>query len=142
MMNSVAHTVTADHGWTSFAVALIIAYCAISLWLTHRYLLGGALRGLAARMRARAHLCLARTGYVGAVITRHTLLLTLNALAYNLAMGLLGAIAAMDDHSDAYAMLKTSLHGAAALCIVLIAGIAAITFALCNEIARQAEGSQ
>jgi len=142
MMNSVAHDVTADHGWSILAVGLIVLYCLISLWATHRYILGGAFAGLRTRMRARARLCLARTGYVGAVITRHTLLLTVNALTLNLSLGLLAAIRAMDDHSQAYALLQTSLHGVAGLCIALIAGIAAFSFALCNEIARQAEAGE
>ena len=142
MTHDVAHMVTTDHSWTISAVVLILAYCLVSLTLTYRYIIGGDIRGFGARLRQRANLCLSRTGYVGALIARHTVLLTANVLVLNLSLNLLSIIKQMDDKSDAQQMLQNSLQGLAAVCIGSVLVIAAITFSLCNEIARQAEDEQ
>ncbi len=142
MTRDVAQMVTTDHSWTIAAVVLILGYCLISVTLTYRYIIGGDIRGFRARLRERARLCLARTGYVGALISRHTVLLTANVLVLNLSLNLLSLIKQMEDSSDANQMLQNGLHVLAAVCIGSVAIIAAITFALCNEIARQAEDEQ
>jgi hypothetical protein len=139
MMSDVAHQVTGDHTWSMLAVGLILAYCLVSAWLTYRYVIGGNLRELSHRLRDRAALCVKRTGYVGALIARHTVLVTLNVLVLNLGLNLLSAIRPMDDHSIAYSVLTTGLEFMAAVCVGLVALIAAITFTLCNEAVRQAE---
>ena len=142
MMNDVAHMVVQDHFWTICAVALMLGYCVISIILTFRYIVGGDVGNFGLRLRRRGRLCLDQTGYVGALIARHTVLVTANVLALNLSLNLLSVIGAMDDRSNANMLIQAGLHGLAGVCIVTVVVIAAITFALCNEIASQAENDR
>jgi hypothetical protein len=142
MMNDVAHQVMADHFWTVAAVTMIWIYCLATAQQTLVHIVGGNPRGFRVRLKQRAKLCLDRTGFVGALIARHTLMVTVNVLALNLSLNLLSAIRAMDDYSMAYDTLKLSLYTLSAVCIGMITLIAAITLVLCNEIVRQAEDSE
>jgi len=138
-MDTVAHQVMADHFWTIAAVVVIWAYCLATAQQTFAHIVGGNFSGFRVRLRQRARLCLDKTGFVGALIARHTLMVTVNVLALNLSLNLLSSIRAMDDHSMQYDTLKTSLYILCGVCIGLITVIAAITLALCNEVVRMAE---
>ena len=142
MMNDVAHMVTADHSWTITAFILIVSYCLISAAMTFRYIIGGDFRHFRSQLRKRARLCLQQTGYAGAIIARHTVLVTLNVLVLNLSLNLHAMIKMMDDHSDADLLLQRGLNGLVGVCIAMIAIIGTITFALCNEVARISEDGQ
>ncbi len=139
MMGEVARMVTAEHEWTAAAVGLVALYGCISLFQTYVLIFGRDLRGFRARLQSRARLCLDRTGFVGALIARHTLLVTINVLALTLSLNLLSAIRGMDDHSAAYALLTHSLQALAVVSVGQVIVIATISLALCNAVIRLAE---
>ncbi len=138
-MESVAHQVMADHFWTVAAVTAIWFYCLATAQQTYAHIVGGDLKGFRIRLKQRAKLCLDKTGFVGALIARHTLMVTVNVLALNLSFNLLAAIRAMDDHSMGYQSLRLSLYLLSGVCIGMVIIIATITLALCNEVVRLAE---
>ena len=139
MMNDVAQMVMGSHYWASVAVAMVTAYCLVSGYLTFRYIIDSPVGDLRARLAVRAALCLDRTGVVGAVIARHTLLVTMNVVALNLSLHLLSALHGLSGPSRSAHLLEMTLETACGVCIALVLLIAILTFALCNEIVRQAE---
>jgi len=142
MMSDVAQITMANDYWGMAAVALIGIYCLVSGYLTFAYVIDGPVRGLRARLKARAKLCLDRTGFVGALITRHTLLVTMNVIVLNLSLNLMTAIRKMGEQSASSEMLTMSLEVACAVCFALILLIAVITFTLCSEVVRLAEANR
>ena len=142
MTGEVAQMVTATHEWTAATVGLIVLFGCISLFQTYVLIFERDLRGFRARLESRAKLCLNRTGFVGALIARHTLLVTVNVLALTLSLNLLSAIRGMDDHSSAYAALTRSLQVLAAVSVGQVIVIATISLALCNAVIRLAEDEQ
>jgi len=139
MMTDVAQTAMASDYWSFAAVALVGVYCLVSGYLTYAYIIDGRMRGLRARLKARAKLCLDRTGFVGALITRHTLLVTMNVIVLNLSLNLMSALRGMGAPSGPSSVLTTSLQVACVVCVALILLIAVVTFALCSEVVRLAE---
>jgi len=139
MMTDVAQTAMANNYWAFVAVALVVIYCVVSCYLTFAYVIDWRLWGLRARLKARAKLCLDRTGFVGALITRHTLLVTMNVIVLNLSLNLMSALRGMDAQSVASGILTKSLELACVVCVALILFIAVVTFALCSEVVRLAE---
>ncbi len=108
MMSDVAHTVMADPWWTRAVIALVVAYALVSLHLMRVQIIGRGLRGFGDRLKARARLSLEKSGYVGAQMARHTLLVTMNVLALNLSLNLLNAIRAASD-AGTFGLLKQVL---------------------------------
>jgi len=141
MMTDVAQTAMANDYWGFAAVALVAVYCLVSGYLTFAYIIDGPMQGLSQRLKARAKLCLDRTGFVGALITRHTLLVTMNVIVLNLSLSLMSALRGMGTQSASSEILTTSLQVACVVCVALILLIAVVTFALCSEIVRLAEHS-
>ncbi|MBX9796255.1 hypothetical protein [Sphingomonas sp.] len=138
MMNAIAHEVMTNDGWARLAIALMLCFVAISAHQTWRHVLGGV-RDFSARMTARAKLCLDRSGFIGAVLARHTVLVTLNILALNLSLDLLAVVKALSGGAMVAPVLEGTLALVMGSCILTIAVIAVITFRLCNEVVRQAE---
>lgn len=139
MMANVAHTAMTNDYWGFAAVLLVGIYCLVSSYLTYAYIIDGKISGLRSRLKARAKLCLDRTGFVGAVITRHTLLVTMNVIVLNLSLSLISVLRGMGAQSASTSTLTTSLELACVVCVMLILLIAVVTFVLCSEIVRLAE---
>ena len=140
MMTGVAHTVMTNSLWGTLAVLLMALFCVVSLHQTYRQILGGGLASFGERLRRRAALCLDKSGFIGAVLARHTVLVTLNILAFNLSLALLSTIRALGGPMSS-PVLQYSLVALAAICVCVVLIIAVTTFALCNEVVRQAERS-
>ena len=139
MMTGVAHVVMESSAWTLSAVVLIAGFCLVSIHQTYVHIAGGNLTTLNTMLRQRAVLCLDKTGVVGAVLARHTLLVTLDLLVFNLSLNLLAAVRATDVQSMQATLLEYSLMTCATVCALLVVAIAVTTFALCNEVVRLAE---
>lgn len=142
MMSDTARMIASDHSWTIFAVAVMLAYFLVSAALTYRVIVGGGTAQFTARLRKRAARCLDQTGFVGALLARHTVLITANVLVISLAFSLLSAIKSMDDRSTTVRTLELGLEFLAGSCILLVAITVTIIFLLCNEIVRQGEEIQ
>ena len=142
MMTNVAHTAMTSHFWSIAAVVIIGLYCVISSYLTGVHIVGGSPMGLRARLQRRAKLCLDQTGFVSAVITRHTVLVTMNALVLNFSLNLLAALRALNDQSAAALRLITGFEILAGVCIALIVVIAVVIFVLCSDIVKLAESKR
>lgn len=138
LMNDVAHTVMADPWWTWAVLALVVSYCLGSLYLVHVQIVGRDLRGFGVRLKTRARLSLEKSGYVGALMARHTLLVTMNVLALNLSLNLLATIRAASD-AGTFGLLKQALGLLAFVCAAEVLMIAAIILALSNAVIRLAE---
>ena len=134
LMNDVAHTVMADPWWTWAVLALVVSYCLGSLYLVHVQIVGRDLRGFGDRLKTRARLSLEKSGYVGALMARHTLLVTMNVLSLNL----LATIRAASD-AGTFGLLKQALGLLAFVCAAEVLMIAAIILALSNAVIRLAE---
>ncbi|WP_295636066.1 hypothetical protein [Novosphingobium sp.] len=138
MMSDVAHVVMAEPWWTRAVMALAFAYALGSLTLLRVQIVGRDLRGFGARLRMRARLSLEKSGYIGALMARHTLLVTMNVLALNLSLNLLNAVRSASD-AGTYGLLKQVLGWLAFTCAAEVIVIAAIILALCNAVIRLAE---
>jgi hypothetical protein len=142
MMSDVAHNAMASHFWANSALFAVALYCIVSASLTYSHIFGGSFKHLGERMKQRASLCLKRTGFIGGVLTRHTLLVTMNVLVFNVALNFHSTLRGMDDGTSAVARLLLGSEVLAGVCLVLILIIAVITFILCGEVVRQGENGQ
>ena len=138
-MNNVAHHVMTSNSWAVVAGAGIALYCVVSGVQTYVHVFGGDLRRVRSRLRLRARLALDKTGFIGAVLARHTLLVTLNVLVFSLSLNLLSASRAANVQSMSADVLETGLSILAGFCLFLVVVIATMTFALCNAVVRLAE---
>lgn len=141
MMASVAHRAMTSDLWGTLALSLIALFCAVSIYQTWRHIIGGGPSDFAGRLRRRAALCLDRSGYIGAVLARHTVLVTLNIVALNMSLALLSTVRALDGGTMSAPVLEWCLMALATVCGIVVLIIAVMTFALCNEVVRQAENS-
>jgi hypothetical protein len=142
MMSDVAHAVMTDPWWTRAVMALALIYSLGSFHLLRVQIIGRDVRGFGDRLKTRARLSLEKSGYVGALISRHTLLVTMNILALNLSLNLLSAIRAASDAAGTYILLKQALGTLALVCAAEILLIVAITLALCNAVVNLAENDR
>ena len=142
MMSDVAHTAMSSYFWSIAAILLIGLYSAVSCYLTIKHIIGGSPVGLRARLQQRARLCLDQTGFISAVITRHTLLVTMNVLMLNFSLNLLSALRALNDQSVVALRLILGFELLAGGCIALIIIIAMVIFILCSNIVKLAEDKQ
>ena len=139
MMSDVAHTAMSSHFWSIAALLLIGLYGAVSSYLTVVHIIGGSPIGLRARLRRRARLCLDQTGFISAVITRHTLLVTMNVLMLNFSLNLLSLLRALNDQSAVALRLILGFEILIGVCVALITLIAVVIFVLCSDIVKLAE---
>ena len=139
MTGKVAGMVTGNPFWTYAVIAMIVGYCAVMAYQTLNHIIGRNVRNIRALIRQRARMCLARTGFAGALIARHTVLVTVNLLVLNIALNFLSYIERMDHVAGDDLMLKRWLETLAGVCLSLIVIIALLIFALCDEVIRQSE---
>ena len=139
MMTDVAHVAMTSHFWSIAAILIIGLYCVISFYLTLRHIIGGSPIGLRARLLRRAKLCLDQSGFISAVITRHTVLVTMNGLVLNFSINLISALHVLNDQSAAASRLITGFEILAGVCFALIVLIAIVIFVLCSDIVKMAE---
>lgn len=128
--------------WSYAIIVLIAAYCAVMSYQTLHHIIGRNIRNIRALVRQRARMCLLRTGFAGALIARHTVLVTVNLLVLNLALSFLAQIDRMGALSDDLNALQAWLRILTGACLALIIIIALLIFAVCDEVIRQSEDEQ
>ena len=86
-----------------------------------------------------AHHCRKQTGYISAVLTRYTALITINALIFNFVFNVARYTPQQDGMMGEISRPLIVLYAVCAACIVAILVLIYSIFVICSEVIRQTE---